>query len=252
MLIKFEKEYLNIKSDDIKVVLPYVFINTGPDLTIVLLANIGRKKYQSIFKKIKSLPDLTLPTRPSTNSIGELVLHHVFSLARIQGPEPISVISVNDQPELDDTLKWRYAMNALLILANQTKAKKRDILTFYPFLEENKLGVIYLFKTPLEDARGGAFDSCILTLVDYEKRQFIYDRHLFIEDIYANAAERLKILFQKLYSQEIHKDVVDPEPFDAILEELQRDLMVLDIAPFTSENVKHIMLRSIREIIKMI
>jgi hypothetical protein len=84
-----------------------------------------------------------------------------------------------------------FSIKSLLILAGESGGATDAVISLRPFLNENLLGIIYLFDIPAHEARGHAYDAGITILVDYSTRAFIYEVTSNIETLCQQTAEEL-------------------------------------------------------------
>ncbi|GAB4308209.1 MAG: hypothetical protein Kow0069_06280 [Promethearchaeota archaeon] len=117
------------------------------------------------------------PKPPTT--LGEMVRLVVVSIAQDLGPEPLGWAP----PDASHDLVLDVSMKSLLLLAGELEGASKAVLSYRPFPSSNAVGIIYLFDVPDEAARGGAYDSCISILVDYENRGVAYQKAEAVEKV---------------------------------------------------------------------
>jgi hypothetical protein len=118
----------------------------------------------------------------------------VVSMAREIGPEPVAWI-----PEtLTETDAFSIAMKTLLNLTGELEGARKQMIAFQPFVQNDALGIVFLFQIPFKNARGGAFDSSITILANYNDRAIIYEKHKELEKILGDMASKFISEFNKI------------------------------------------------------
>jgi hypothetical protein len=230
--------------------MPWVFYRITDVVVVIVPSKIGRKRYNAIFSQIRTefVAPLTTNYPQLPMSVAKLAKFHLFAVSRESGPEPLSWITVNGVDPLEEQQEWAYAMTALMLLATQTSAKKRDILTFHPYLEEEFLGIIYLFKIPHQKARSGALDACILTTVDYDQRARMFEVNHILEKIMSEIAHELIEAFNFLFKEEINAENTYSEQLGHILQQLHERLEKVILPPMNAEQIRDAMVQTIRDL----
>ena len=228
---------------------PYVIYKITSNCVIFMHTKIGKTAFTSLASQIMEQygPVLDEILSQTPLNISDLVKAYIFSMNRINGPEAIASYVPISEGAADAVTEFKVSMNSMMILANQTIAEKRDILTFLPLLETNDLGMVYLFKIPLVDARGGAYDSSITAVIDYDYRDLIYRYNDRLEHVFKQISEDFKSFFVNLYGTRIDDPIHDRAPFEKILEQFHGMLSYISIKPITNEPLKDRMFDAVNE-----
>ena len=228
---------------------PYVIFKISSNAVLIMHTKIGKTAFTSLGNRVMQQYGNAIEEVFSNSplNIADLVKSYLFSMNRVNGPEPIGSLVPSTGQSMDMGDEFKLSMNSLMILSNQTMAQNRDILTFLPLLETNDLGLVYIFKIPLCDARGGAYDSAILAVVDYEYRDIVYRYSDRLERVFKHISEDFKITFQNLYGSKIDEMVEDRTPFLKLIEQLHGMLTYITIKPITAEPLKDSMRDAVTE-----
>jgi hypothetical protein len=140
--------------------------------------NIYNQFYEKLDDQFHEVPD----------TFKKITNYVVISQAREMGPEPIGAFP----KEVPDNILMKIAVKSMLMLTAERQGAIRGIPATIPFLEYHAMGVIFLFDVADENARGGAYDSCISILVDESYRPAIYENMFYLENICIDAAEKVR------------------------------------------------------------
>jgi len=112
----------------------------------------------------------------------------LFSMGLGEGPEPVAQVT-NESYSSEQLLK--VSMKTLLLLSVESQGAMKSMISFQPYVELDSLGIVHLFQIEDKEARGGAYDSAITVLVDYNLRAIIYDNYAKIESYLTQARKHL-------------------------------------------------------------
>nr|MDO8117591.1 hypothetical protein [Candidatus Sigynarchaeota archaeon] len=121
-------------------------------------------------------------------SFKDIIRYILVSQALDMGPEPVAA-HPSDMPQ---DMLMKISMKSMLMLTSERQGAIRGIPATIPFIEYHAMGVIFLFDVPHQDARGGAYDSCISILVDESYRPVIYEHMFAIENACIEAADLIR------------------------------------------------------------
>ena len=232
---------------------PWVFVRIT-EFVIVVLATKAR---ESVYRQMLEAFIRNFGTRLNERYVSlpktfnELVKFNIFALARQAGPEPIAW-NMQNGTQLSQDQIWKYAMSGMMMLINEVEGAKHTVLNYHSFIHEGYLGIIYLFHIPLAQARGGAFDAAIMTMINYEDRTLVYENHDMLERIYCVTGEDFISKFQELYSENIQAKIENRDPFFEIIAHLQERLGSISFVAKKAEVVKSEMMDSLRELGKIL
>ena len=254
----------SIPLKEILTIMPFVYYRIVPNLIVVLPINIGKKVYEPLFRHLTEEfePFLLKKFENIPHSVGDLINFHIFSAALGAGPEPITSISIPPHEELEEAELWNYSMTSLMVLVNQTSAFKDQLLLFHPFLEDDKLGIVFLFRIPLPGVRGDSINATLLSMVNYEDRKRIYELHEILENVYIDFGDEIRKVFSdhineifknkipEMISTETSPEIRTNSPVKQVLNNLQDALIDVLLPPLTPDDVRKEMIRSAKIIKK--
>jgi hypothetical protein len=228
---------------------PYVIFKISSNSVLIMHTKVGKTAFTSLGNRVMQQYRDALEEKFSNTplNIADLVKSYLFSMNRVNGPEAIASFVPSTGQSMEMVDEFKLSMNSLMILSNQTMAQNRDILTFLPLLETNDLGLVFIFKIPLCDARGGAYDSSIMAIVDYEYRDIVYRYSNRLERVFKHISEDFKSTFQNLFGGKIDEPVEDRTPFLKLIEQLHGMLTYISIKPISSEPLKDSMVDAVTE-----
>jgi hypothetical protein len=135
----------------------------------------------------------------------------IISQGLEMGPEPVAIFP----PDIPQDVRMKIALKSMLLLTAEREGAIRGIPATIPFIEFHAMGVIFLFDVPDENARGGAYDSCISILVDESYRPAIYENMFELETVCIEGSEMIRggesyqdvitFIFERLSSIELIK-----------------------------------------------
>ncbi len=231
---------------------PYVIYKVSSNSVLIMHTKVGKTAFTSLGNRVMQQyrNELEEMFANTPLNIADLVKSYLFSMNRVNGPEAIASLVPSTGQSMEMVDEFKLSMNSLMILSNQTMAQNRDILTFLPLLETSDLGLVFIFKIPLCDARGGAYDSSILAVVDYEYRDIVYRYSDRLERVFKHISEDFKTVFQNFYGSRIDDPVEDRTPFIKLIEQLHGMLTFISIKPISSEPLKDSMVDAVSEVQK--
>ncbi len=198
-----------------------------PDSDIIPLFSKLYENYSAKFNVLYQSPP------KNVKDISKALL---FSMALAEGPEPISWVP----PSFPEDQALDYCLKSMLTLAGEFDGAAQNVLAFRPFIKAGILGVIFLFDIPDAKARGHAFDSALILLVEYRDRALIYEINQKLEKIFARSARELTSIWQDKNAVRGH--------LEAIMESLKTiPLRVTALG----ENLKDQMISSIQDLRKI-
>ncbi len=209
------------------------------DHTFVLaLSNLPDSDIIPLFSKLyENYSDKfnTLYQNPPKN-VQDISKALIFSMALAQGPEPIAWVpsSFPEDQVLDFTIK------SMLTLAGEFDGATQNVVAYRPFIKAGILGVIYLFDIPDATARGNAYDSALILLIDYRDRALIYEINQKLEKIFARGVSQFPSIWQ------------DKKAVRAFLQTIIESLKTIPLrVTALGENLKEVMLSSIQDLRKL-
>ncbi|MBN2156311.1 MAG: hypothetical protein JW776_09720 [Candidatus Lokiarchaeota archaeon] len=211
---------------------------------IFLLTNKEHQDVDAILEEVADRYSLKISREfnlQSQGTIGHIIKTIVFSVTTERGPELMDWM-VNDHA-VGDKDAYKIAMKTMLNLTDEIEGAKNRVLFFQPFLSYNSLGISYLFQIPYPGARGGAFDSAITILVDFQHRPIIYSSYKELEDILQKFEPLIAKKFQETY---IEDACVKSDDFNGILIDLHNRINTIQMKMVDSEILMDEMLDAIR------
>jgi hypothetical protein len=139
-----------------------------------------------IFKRYAKRLDILFHEVP--NTFKKITRYLIIAQALAAGPEPVATYP----DEIPADISMKLAVKSMLMLTAEKQGAIRGIPATIPFIEYQGMAVIYLFEVPNKGARGGAYDSCIVILVDESYRPAIYENMYAIENACVEASEMVK------------------------------------------------------------
>lgn len=198
-----------------------------PDSDIIPLFS---KLYENYAEKFN-----TLYQNPPKN-VQDISKALIFSMALAEGPEPIAWVPMSF-PE-DKVLD--YSIKSMLTLAGEFDGATQNVVAYRPFIKAGVLGVIYLFDILDAKARGNAYDSALILLVDYRDRALIYEINQKLEKIFARGATQFSSIWQ------------DKNAVRGVLDTIMESLKTIPLkVSALGENLKDQMLSSIQDLRKI-
>lgn len=234
---------------------PWAFYRVTEHIFVIVATRTREAVLKRMFDQFSLVFEEKLKARYQIlpKSLNDLMIFSIFSAARQAGPEPIAWDTRKDG-SITDEMIWKYAMSGMMVLMNEVKGAVTRVLNFHPLITENKLLMIYLFQIPLPGARGGAFDSAIITMVKYEDRAILYKFHTQIEHIYSLTADELTHEFQNQMANDIQAPINNRDAFHAIVNTLAGRFNAIPLTDLSEkkENLRNEMLDSIKQLTKLI
>ncbi|MFX1257852.1 MAG: hypothetical protein ACFFAN_08335 [Promethearchaeota archaeon] len=163
----------------------------------------------------------------------ELIL---FSMSMEEGPKPIYYIP----NEYDEDLAFKICMKSMLLLSVESRGATNVMISILPFVDLEALGIVYTFQIIDNKARGGAYDSAIIILVDYKFRALIYEKYLLIEKHLNNTKEKL---IEEYFSPK--------KEYKKLLNALRENLNKITFESIESEDIKAEMMEEIKKLTKL-
>ncbi len=198
-----------------------------PDSDIIPLFS---KLYENYAEKFNALYQ-NLP-----KTVGEISKALIFAMALSEGPEPIVWVP----PTIPEDQILDFALRSMLTLAGEWEGASQEVVAYRPFIKAGILGVIYLFDIPDTKARGNAYDSALILLIDYRDRALIYEINQKLEAIFERGANQLKTIWR------------DKKASRALLETMRESIKILPLnVSALGENIKEQMLSSIQNLRKI-
>jgi hypothetical protein len=219
--------------------LPVIIFHASQNVAILILSqseNIVENMLEGFIDTFQKKLDAKYKSLPKT--LADLFKFAIFSSARKLGPEPLGWWEKS--PELSDESIFKYSLSSMMMLVNEVEGAKHRYVNFHPFISNKLIGIIFLFQIPLEKARGGAFDSAILIMANYDDRSILYQNHKPLEKICSLTADELTQLFYATFGDDIHRNITKSEKskFAKLLKNLYERLNSVPIQQKSSEDVK--------------
>ncbi|OLS14140.1 MAG: hypothetical protein RBG13Loki_2318 [Promethearchaeota archaeon CR_4] len=169
-------------------------------------------------------------------TLGDISKVLIFAMALDAGPEPITW----EPSTLPEQEMLEYATKSMLTLAGEWSGATQNVVAYRPFIKEGFLGIIFLFDIPYVNARGHAYDSALILIVDYKHRAFVYEINQKIEDIFSRGVKQLIPAWQ------------DRKTCKKIVGNLMQSLQSLPLrVSALGENIKDQMLSSMQDLRKI-
>jgi hypothetical protein len=234
---------------------PWAFYRVTENIFVIVATRTREPVLQRMFDQFTLVYEEKLKARYQIlpKSLDDLMSFSIFSTARQAGPEPIAWDTVKNASVTEEMI-WKYSMSGMMVLMNEVKGAVSRVLNFHPLITENKLMMIYLFQIPMPNARGGAFDSAIITMVNYEDRAILYKFHSQIEHIFSLTADDLTQEFQNQLSNDIQGPLKNRNAFHSLVKTLSGRFKAIPLTDLSDkkENLKNEMLDSIKQLTKLI
>jgi len=180
--------------------------------------------------------------KPHT-SLGSIVKSIVFTVTTEKGPELMDWMVIDHF--VNDKDAYKIAMKTMLNLTDELEGAKKRVLFFQPFLSYNCLGISYLFQIPFPGVRGGAFDSAISILVDFQYRPIIYSLYKELEEILHGFEPKIAKQFQDTYHQDV---CLTRDDFNGILIDLKHRIDTIHLKLGNTDLLMEEMMNAVREL----
>jgi hypothetical protein len=226
----------------------YVYRPTE-NVILIVSTTESAAEMEKLFQTFQTRYGLILAKKYSTDSLSlsEIFDLAIFSCARKMGPEPIAY--VNKNKAIPEDRIYAISMASLMVLVGEYEGAKERILTFHPFIKDKRLGVIYLFQIPIQEARGNAFDAAILLMTDLANRAHCYNFHIVLERFMGLCADKLTEELQKqLKNVDVNDPVPDKAKFEDILKVLLKDLDAVLVESKSTEETQADMLEALNSL----
>ncbi|MHA1728865.1 MAG: hypothetical protein ACTSWY_09055 [Promethearchaeota archaeon] len=213
---------------------------------ILLLTDLESEIIKALFSDIYGRFAIKVNNKysDSPKTLKSVVKSIIFSMSRSMGPEPISWKVYNTE-ELKEEDILNISLKSMLTLTGERDGAKSKMIAFQPFIKYNSLGIVFLFSIPFKRARGLAYDSSIVILVDYNDRAIIYEKNLEIEHLLNEIAYFFSIKFNEHAKPD--GNIPTNKVFDKIFLMLEKSLEEIPLN-VTSKKLKEEMFNSLKNL----
>ncbi len=229
---------------------PVIIFRISENAVLIMLTKLGEPSVNRILEIFNARFGAFFKTQYSDipTTVGRLMNFGLVAIARQHGPEPFGWYSPEDlisEKELSE-----YAVTSMMVLMNERQGANSRVLNFHPFISENRLGLIYLFQIPDQQARGGSFDAAFLLTTDYEYRTNLYPKHLELEMIFSEFADEFVTGFSEKFGMKSNRPITgeDRDDFNFLMSNLFYRLNSVRMGIIPEHRLKHEMQNAIRKL----